>query len=142
MYQLPINNLVEVDKDARLIRSLDHVFLKHLKERIISDPSGPGVPPIVVLCKDVNGGEFSERLKGVYKYEVLGGQHTTQAKIELHKENPDNPLFKTILAEVYVGLSDDESLRLASRHNANGHFVHKMTHRNYVCLTTPHLLLV
>ena len=82
------------------------------------------------MCKE---GKFMERLKDVYKYEVLGGQHTSRAKAELHNENPSNPLFKTILAEVYVGLSDDESLRLASRHNANGHFIHRMTHRDYVC---------
>ena len=116
---------MEAEKDTRLVRSLDHVFLKHLKDRIAADPSGPGVPPIVVVCKEG---------KDVYKYEGLGGQHTTQAKAELHKENPNNPMFKTVLAEVYVGLSDDESLRLASRHNANGHFIHKMTHRDYVCL--------
>ena len=41
-------------------------------------------------------------------------------------------IFKKILAEVYVGLCDDEALRLASRHNLNGHFIHKMIHRDYV----------
>lgn len=97
------------------------------------DPSSPGVPPIAALCKDVKHPiEFSKRLKNVYKYEVLGGQHTSQARAELHQEQPDNPLFTNILAEVYVGLSDDEALRLASRHNVNGHYIHKMTHRDYV----------
>ena len=97
------------------------------------DPSSPGVPPIAVLCKDVKDiADFSKRLKGVYKYEVLGGQHTSKVRIELHENQPDNPLFATILAEVYAGLSDDEALRLASRHNVNGHFIHKMTHCDYV----------
>ena len=97
------------------------------------DRSSPGVPPIAVLCKDTrNPAQFSKRLKDVYKYEVLGGQHTSQARAELHREQPDNPLYATILAEVYVGLTDDEALRLASRHNINGHFIHKMTHRDYV----------
>ena len=36
------------------------------------------------------------------------------------------------MAEVFVGLSDEEALRLAQRHNANSHFVHKVTHRNLV----------
>ncbi len=40
--------------------------------------------------------------------------------------------LQRVLAEVYIGLTDDESLCLASRHNVNGHFVHKMTHRDYV----------
>jgi hypothetical protein len=64
----------------------------------------------------------------MYKYEVLGEQHTSQARAELHHEQPNNPLYTTILAEVYVGLSDDEALRLASRHNGNGHYIHKTTH--------------
>lgn len=101
------------------------------------DPSSPGVPPIAALCKDIQQpAEFSKRLMNVYKYEVLGGQHTSHARAQLHQEQPNNALFATILAEVYVGLSDDEALRLASRHNINGHFIHKMTHRDYVSATT------
>lgn len=78
--------------------------------------------------------EFEDRLKYVYKYEVLGGLHTTVARADLHKEYPDKPIFSQILAEVYVGLSDDEALRLSSRHNVNGHFIHKMTHRDHVSI--------
>lgn len=130
--ELPVTCLCDTPS-PRLIRSLDGQFLKHLKEKMAEDPSSPGVPPIAVLCKDVkDAADFSKRLKGVYKYEVLGGQHTSKARIELHEEHPDNPLFATILAEVYAGLSDDEALRLGSRHNINGHFIHKMTHRDYV----------
>lgn len=118
---------------SRLIRSLDVIFLKKLKEKIAKDPSGPGVPPVAVLCTNVQEpGQFSHRLKDVYKYEVLGGQHTSIARAELHKEHPNNPLLSSILAEVYVGLTDDEALRLASRHNTNGHFIHTMTHWDYV----------
>ena len=89
--------------------------------------------------EDKDASEFSVRLKDVYKYEVLGGHHMSAARSELHKENPDNPLFSHILAEIYVGLTDDEALRLASRHNDNGHFVHKMTHWDYVrdCIKAP-----
>ncbi len=133
IYNLPVNNLNAPAQDTRLIRSLDRCFLDNLKVKIANDPSGPGVPPVAVLCCDVQvKAQFSERLKDVYKYEVLGGQHTSTARAELQAENPDNPLLNRILAEVYVGLSDDESLRLASRHNVNGHFIHQMTHRDYV----------
>ena len=119
--------------NTRLIRSLDTTFLKKLKEKIAKDPSGPGVAPVAVLCTNVQVmQQYSARLKDVYKYEVLGGQHTSTARSELHKEHPENPLFSHILAEVYVGLTDDEALRLASRHNDNGIFVHKMTHWDYV----------
>ena len=132
IFELPITSLCETSS-ARLIRSLDKQFLKNLNQKMACDPSSPGVPPIAALCKDIqNPAQFSKRLKGVYKYEVLGGQHTSQARAELYQEQPENPLYATILAEVYVGLSDDEALRLASRHNINGHFIHKMTHRDYV----------
>jgi len=46
------------------------------------------------LCVDVQAKtQFSERLKDVYNYEVLGGQHTSAARAELHAESPDNPLL-------------------------------------------------
>ena len=44
----------------------------------------------------------------------------------------DNDYFKECLAFVYVGLKDEEALRLASRHNQNGHFNHDMTFQDYV----------
>ena len=99
------------------------------------------MPPAAVLCIDVQEKtQFSECLKDVYKYEILGGQHTSAARAELHAENPDNQLLAQVLAEVYIGLTDGEALRLASRHNANGHFRHRMTHRDYVKLI--HVLLI
>ena len=133
--KLAVENL-QSPANARLIRSIDDTFLKKLKEKIQKDPSGPGVAPIAVLCMNVQDIEnFSIRLKDVYKYEVLGGQHTATARQQLHREQPENPLFSHVLAEIYVGLSDNESLRLASRHNINGNFIHKMTHWDYVsCL--------
>ena len=56
---------------------------------------------------------------------------TMVAKQQLSEEYPENPFFKSVLADVYVGLSDEESLRLA-RHNTTSHFVHKVTHRDMV----------
>lgn len=126
---LPVTNLTEPDQETRLLRTVDEQFLRSLVEKMEHDPSGPGVPPIAVLCNDVDETEgFSERLKDVYKYEVLGGQHTSIARAQLNKKYP-----RESTVSLNPGLSDDEALRLASRHNVNGHFVHKMTHRNYVC---------
>ena len=67
-----------------------------------------------------------------YKYEILGGQHTALARKAVALKHTDNMMLQKTLAKVYVGLTDDEALRLSSRHNINGHFVHKMTHRDYV----------
>ena len=125
--------------NARLIRSLDTTFLKKLKEKIAKDPSGPGVPPVAVLCTT---SQFEARLKDVYKYEVLGGQHTATARLELARENPNNKMLSSILAEIYVGLTDDESLRLASRHNINAMFTHKMTHWDYVSLKIMYIIIL
>jgi hypothetical protein len=57
---------------------------------------------------------FSDKFLSVYKYEVLGGQHTALAKQRLHQQNSSNPLFREVLAEVYVGLTTDKSLTLRS----------------------------
>ena len=130
MYHLPVTNLLQPQSNLRLIRELDTTFVKHLRHRIQEDPSGPGVSPVAVLCIDVSKEDFAERLKDSYRYEVLGGQHTVAAKTELFNENPDNVLFSHVLAEVYA----DKALRLASRHNRNGHFIHRMSHKDYVSI--------
>lgn len=36
------------------------------------------------------------------------------------------------MATIDCGLTDEEALRLATRHNTNGHFNHSMTHQDYV----------
>ena len=97
------------------------------------DPSSPGVPPIAVLCKDVQ--QSTKRLKSIYKYEVLGWQYMSPVRAEFHQEQLNNPHFITILAEVYVGLSDNDALYLASMHNINEHIIHKMTYWDYVSTT-------
>ena len=132
LFQLPVTNLVQPQSETRLIRKLDTTFVENLKKSIEDDPSGPGVPPLTVLCVGIE--EFSERHKDSYRYEVLGGQHTAAAKNALLKENPTNPFYKHVYAEVYLGLDDKESLRLAARHNTNEHFIHRMTHKDYVSL--------
>ena len=123
---------MQPQSDLRLIRKLDTTFVNNLKKRIQEDPTGPGVPPIAALCVNVDKENFAERYKDSYRYEVLGGQHTVAAKAELLRENPSNSLYNQVFAEVYIDLSEKESLRLASRHNNNGHFIHRMSHKDYV----------
>ena len=126
--------MIEPPRESRLLRETDEVFVKNLKANMLLDPSAPGATPMAILCKDVSFTSFNEKHLNVYKYEVLGGLHSFQAKLELTKEHPDNPFFKEALAEVYTSLSDEQALRLAQRHNANSHFVHKITHRDLVCM--------
>lgn len=114
----------------RLLRRIDPVFVEALKKRLKEDSSGIGIPPLAVICKDVQTKSvFEERLKNVYRYEVHGGLHGIKARQEL---NAEGHAFETVTCHVYAGLTDEEALWLASRHNANGHFQHQMTHRDYV----------
>ena len=118
---------------SRLLRKLDPVFTENLKQKIVQDPHGPGVPPAAVMCKDVTRKEqFEERLKDIYLYEVHGGLHGVSAKQQLSSEFPDSSEYSSVHAFVYIGLTDEEALRLACKHNVNGHFNHHMTHRDYV----------
>lgn len=110
--------MIKPDKLKNCIRLVDETFLKVLVKRFENDPSAPGVPPVAVLCTSVTSrSHFDITRKGAYRYEVLGGQHTTLVRQEVSSKDPENMLLKYILAEIYVGLSDDEALRLASRHN-------------------------
>ena len=88
---------------------------------------------MAVLCKNVTTpSEFQLKYKDVYEYEVLGGLHSLLCKNQLSLEYSDNPYFKVAVAVVYVGLTDEEALCLAPRHNDNSHFIHKITHRDLV----------
>ncbi len=132
--ELPVSQLSQPPRESRLLREADPTFVRNLKLKMTQDPSAPGATPMAVLCKDVEViTEFHLKHKNVYKYEVLGGLHTLIAKNQLMEEYPGNPFFKAVTADVYVGLNDEEALRLAQRHNLNSHFVHHVTHRDLVC---------
>jgi hypothetical protein len=77
----------------RLLRRVDPVFTA-LKERLKDDSSGIGIPPLAVVCKDIqNKDDFEERLKDVYRYEVHGGLHGIKARQEL---NAEGYMFKMV----------------------------------------------
>ena len=131
LLNIKIKNCDQPPKD-RLLRKVDHVFVKSLKKRLKEDNSGIGIPPLAVVCKDVpRVDKFEERLKDVYRYEVNGGLHGIRARRELNQEGCS---YDVVPCHVYAGLTDEECLWLASRHNANGHFHHIMTHHDYVSI--------
>ncbi len=130
--KIPIRNTTDPPV-SRLLRRVDPVFVEALTKKMVSDPVGPGIPPLAVVCTSVHEKEkFKEHLKDVYKYEVHGGTHSRAARLALLEESPKDDNYGHVLAEVFVGLTDSECLRLAARHNINGHFHHQMTHREYV----------
>ena len=76
---------MQPQNDLRLMRKLDTTFLNSLKKRMKEDPSGPGVPPVAIMCIDVqNREEFSERLKDSYRYEVGTSENVHATKLSSH----------------------------------------------------------
>jgi hypothetical protein len=67
--------------------------------------------------------------KDRYQYEVIGGLHSVTARKQLTVENDT---FSTVNASIYVGLTDDEALHFAKRHNVNSSLTHKVTHKDYI----------
>ena len=106
---------------------------------MIANSSAPGTASMALLCQEVS--DFNPTHKNVYCYEVLGGLHTYMAKSQLIREYSENPFYKMVIAEVYLGLTDEEALRLAQRHNINSHFVHIVIHRDLVGVAHAHVVL-
>ena len=74
-----------------------------------------------------------------YQYQVIGGLHSVTARKHLSVENS---LFSTVQAAIYVGLTDDESLHLAKRHNINSSLTHSVTHKDYVRCIIIHSMYI
>ncbi|KAL5488974.1 hypothetical protein EMCRGX_G018008 [Ephydatia muelleri] len=117
---------------SRQLRKLDLTFVDALASKMTEDPFGPGVPPMAVVCTSVKSvEEFKIDFALHYAYEVHGGSHSYAARLKLLAIHPDDEQFLYALSDVYVALSDAECLRLAARHNINGHFHCEMSHRDY-----------
>ena len=114
-FTLPVNCFTEPPA-SRLLRPVDEVFAHDLKENMLKNPS-KDVTPLVGLVVLGDGEEFDEQRKESYMYETLGGNNSRVALQELVKES-DDPRFRMRLASVYRGLTDDQALRLAAKHNA------------------------
>ena len=120
---------------SRQLRKLDLTFVDALASKMTEDPFGPGVPPMAVVCTSVKSvEEFKMDFALHYAYEVHGGSHSYAARLKLLAIHPDDEQFLYALSDVYVALSDAECLRLAARHNINGHFHCEMSHRDYVSI--------
>ena len=73
----------------RLLRRVDECFVESLKLKLQEDPTGPGVPPLALLCKEEKDKtKFRADLSGQYKFEVLGGLHSVEARKHLVEEYP------------------------------------------------------
>ena len=81
----------QIPPQQRLLRKVDEIFVERLKDQLEADPTGPGVPPLALLCIDETSTErFREDLVQQYRYEVLGGLHSVEARKKLLKDYPGN----------------------------------------------------
>jgi hypothetical protein len=62
-----------------------------------------------------------------YKYYVIGGNHSAEARRELMQEYPNNPLFETVKCIIYASLTDSEAKLLAWIHNIDNEYKMSMT---------------
>ena len=86
--KIPVKNC-KPPPDERLLRKIDDVFVTSLQEQLKRDPTGPGVPPLAVFCKDVaKCDDFIPHLSTQYTYEVIGGLHSVTARKQILKEHP------------------------------------------------------
>ena len=112
-YELPISCLIE-PPTQRLLRPVDAIVIATLKEAMQKNPS-KDTAPIVGLVVLQEGQEFVED-KESYEYETLGGNNSREALQQLLKED-EGFQGRTRLVAVYNNLTDEEALRLASKHN-------------------------
>ncbi|XP_046584248.1 uncharacterized protein LOC124291320 [Haliotis rubra] len=127
-----IENLVK-PKTECLIRAIDRAHVENIKREmrekqvtkftlIVANVSTPDMPPIKDLQK-----ARSCRL------EVLGGNHTRQAAMELWVETEDKR-YALWPCQLYHQLTEEESKALAYLHNRNHEVAKQMTFLDYVRL--------
>ena len=99
--------------------------MERLKAAMLENPSSDSAPIVALVClKD--GEDFEPSKSHTYNYETIGGNNSRQALQEINAESND-PLYRTRLVSVYKGLSDQQTRRLAAKHNHATSLHHDMT---------------
>ena len=129
-FDLPISCLTKPEA-RRLLRPHDPAFGASLKKEMKENPTIL-VSPIVGVPILRRGQVYDKKHPCSYRYETIGGNHTRIALEELKKAEPENKFYKSRVVAVYVGLDDDQALRLAGRHNRATGFTHAMTTQDKV----------
>lgn len=51
-------SMLDEPSSSRMLRNIDELFVSSLKDRLISDPMGPGILPVAVTCKNIEKKEL------------------------------------------------------------------------------------
>ena len=138
-YEIPISCLV-APSEGRCLREPDRVFVNSLKKEMMENPTSL-VSPIIGLVRLGTNETYDSRHPQGYIYETIGGNNSRIALQELVKEHPDMDCFKTRLVAVYIGLSDDEALWVAAKHNRASSFTHSTTTQDKVCFINFYMFI-
>ena len=124
-----LGNLVEPD-DIISVRKPNQEHITHLKKEL---KSGNMYTVLVGYTDDPTISLEKLATPGTGKIQVLGGNHTRLALQEILTEDP---LFKlqTVFVDIYVGLTEEESLRIGVYHNQIHDSARKITFEEEVRL--------
>jgi hypothetical protein len=116
-------------KEKHQIRKPHWLHIQNLKELIRHNPYAHVVDYLVLVdLMEVPTKYAFDRSKCFeYKYYVIGGNNSAEARRELMEEYPNNPLFETIRGVIYVGSMDGETKLLAQDHNTDNEYRMSMT---------------
>jgi len=130
-FELNVNQLYKPTegKDHFRIRKPHHLHIHNLKALMRHNPYAHVVDYLVLVDPEVvpTRDEFDETRCFHYKYYVLGGNHSAEARRELMQEYPNNPIFETVKCIIYAGLTDVEAKLLAWDHNTDSEYRLTMT---------------
>ena len=80
----------QIPPPQRLLQKVDEIFVESLKDQLKAEPTEPGVPLLALLCiVETSTERFREDLVQQYRYEVLGGLHSVEAR-KLLEDYPGN----------------------------------------------------
>ena len=127
-FYIPVNN-IEIPEKSRMLREVDELFLSQLKASMEENLNGAYEPVFLKVKGMENKANFDKSKVTEYQYEVLGGTHNCLAANELAEKYPELKYFQGRYAWIFVGLSDEEALWVATKHNKTGSFRHEMSSR-------------
>ena len=130
-FELNVNQFYGPDEGQSQyqIRKAHHLHVHNLKTLFRFNPYAHVVDYVVLVdpCQVPNKQAFDKTKCFDYKYYVIGGNHSIEAKRQLIAEYPNNYLFQTVKCIIYAGLTEMESKLLAWDHNADNEYRMKMT---------------
>jgi hypothetical protein len=117
-----------------MLREVDELFLSRLQTNMEENCNGAYEPVFLNVNALNTKTDFDHNNASVYQYEVLGGTHNVLATKDLHAKYPENEAYSGRYAWLFVGLTDEQALWVASRHNKTGAFRHEMSFQEEVTI--------